>query len=225
MSTRLVFSSALAILLCFTTQSKADWVMDFGPGLSGDITTFSFTEDPPTGPGMTPGVLTENHTSGHQWVVDGKPGDPVRTANIRYEFSSLFNKIKGVAGADPNTLVQFSVPLASNANEGTFFIVGTAERASGQTYTFTDDSGGTPGDPNGDFEWRTSLSMADIASDDIIALNFDISFDYTGVVLAGLDQTFTFGGPGGLVAAPEPTSAAMIGCALVGLIARRRRRA
>ena len=194
--------------------------MDFGPGLSGDITTFSFTEDPPTGPGMTPGVVTENHTSGHQWVVDGKPGDPNRTANIRYEFPSL-NRF----GGRPSDFVRFSVPLASNANEGTFFIVGTAERVSGQTYTFTDDSGGTPGDPNGDFEWITSITTADLAADDIIALNFDIIFDYTGVVLAGADQTFTFGGPGGLVAAPEPTSAAMIGCALVGLIARRRRRA
>ena len=194
--------------------------MDFGPGLSGDITTFSFTEDPPTGPGMTPGVVTENHTSGHQWVVDGKPGDPERTANVRYEFPSL-NRF----GGGPDDVITISVPFSSNANEGTFFIVGTAERVSGQTYTFTDDSGGTPGDPNGDFQWITSITLADLAADDIIALNFDIIFDYTGIVLAGADQTFTFGGPGGLVAAPEPTSAAMIGCALVGLIARRRRRA
>ncbi|MGY8750145.1 MAG: PEP-CTERM sorting domain-containing protein, partial [Pirellulales bacterium] len=121
--------------------------------------------------------------------------------------------------------ITISVPLSSDANEGTFFIVGTAERVSGQTYTFTDDSGGTPGDPNGDFEWITSISMADLVTDDIVALNFEILFDYTGIVQAGTDQTFTFGGPGGLVAAPEPTSAAMIGCALVGLIARRRRRA
>ena len=65
--------------------------------------------------------------------------------------------------------------------------------------------------------------MADLAADDIVALNFEITYDHVSGV--GLNQIFTFGGPGGLIAAPEPTSAAMIGCALVGLIARRRRKA
>jgi hypothetical protein len=213
---KLIFSSAFAILLCFTSQSRADWVMDFGPGLAGGISNFSFTQ----GTNFT-GVLTENHTSGHQWVLDGRTGDPDKKANIRYEFPSLFNELTG--GSDSDDFVRFSVPLASNSSEGVFFVVGTAERASGGSYTFTNDSGGTPGDPNGDFEWITGITMADLAADDIVALNFEITFDY--VSGPGLNQSFTFGGPGGLIAAPEPTSAAMIGCALVGLIARRRRKA
>ena len=211
---KLIFSSAFAILLCFTSQSKADWVMDFGPGLSSGISNFSFTQ----GTNFT-GVLTTNHTTGHTWNLNGFTGDPDKKANIRYEFDNgLFEQIP-----DHPDNVRLSVPLASNSSEGEFFVVGTAERASGGSYTFTNDSGGTPGDPNGNFEWTTSITMADLAADDIVALNFEITFDYSGGL--GFEQVFTFGGPGGLIAAPEPTSAAMIGCALVGLIARRRRKA
>ncbi|MDE0938258.1 MAG: hypothetical protein OSA89_20315, partial [Mariniblastus sp.] len=203
---KLIFSSAFAILLCFTSQSKADWVMDFGPGLSSGISNFSFTQ----GTNFT-GVLATNHTTGHTWNLNGFTGDPDKKANIRYEFPSLFNQL--TKGSDADDFVRFSVPLASNSSDGEFFVVGTAERASGGSYTFTDDSGGTPGDPNGNFDWITGITMADLAADDIVALNFEITYDFVNG--PGLSQTFTFGGPGGLVAAPEPTSAAMIGCALV----------
>ncbi|MDB4372213.1 PEP-CTERM sorting domain-containing protein [Mariniblastus sp.] len=215
MINKLIFSLAFAILLCFTSQSKADWVMDFGPGLSSAVSSFSMTP----GANFT-GTLDINHSTGHTWTTTGVAGDPDKKVNIRYEFPSLIPKIGPFS---PEEVVSFAVPLASNSSEGVFSIVGTAERASGASYTFTNDSGGTPNDPNGDFEWITSITMTDLQADDIVALNFEITYDFGSG--PGLDQTFTFGGPGGLIAAPEPTSAAMIGCALVGLIARRRRKA
>jgi len=208
---------SLLILGGLGSQAEADWVMDFGPGLSSEVTSFSLLP----GSNFT-GALDTNHTTGHTWTLDGAALDPDRTANIRYEFPSLVS-ILSAQGAGANQLLKFAVPLGSNSSDGVFSVVGTAERVSGGSYTFTDDSGGTPDDPNGDFEWITSITMADLAADDIVALNFEITYDFTGGL--GFPQTFTFGGPGGLIAAPEPTSAAMIGCALVGLIARRRRKA
>ncbi|MDB4371241.1 PEP-CTERM sorting domain-containing protein [Mariniblastus sp.] len=220
---KLVFSSAFAILLCFTSQSKADWVMDFRPGLAlgtNGIDSFSFE----AGTNFT-GSLNVNHTTGHTWKLNGVVGDPDRTAIIRYEFPSLLTKLAGSAPVrNLDKFVSFAAPLTSDSSEGVFSIVGTAERVSGGSYTFTNDSGGTPGDPNGNYEWVTGITIADLAADDIVALNFEITFD-KGAGNFGFDQEFTFGGPSGLIAAPEPTSAAMIGCALVGLIARRRRKA
>lgn len=219
MINKLIFTSTVALLFCFTAPSKADWVMDFGPGLDGGVTNFSFTP----GSNFT-GTLDVNHNTGHTWTTTGKNLDPDKKAIIRYEFPSLLNEyLDGGIVNYPNAPLKLSVPLASNSNEGVFSIVGTAERASGASYTFTNDSGGTPGDPNGDFEWVTSITLADLADDDIVALNFEITYDF--VSGPGLNQTFTFGGAGGLIATPEPTSAAMIGCALLGLIARRRRKA
>ena len=225
---KIIFSSAFAILLCFTSHSKADFVMDFGPGLAPEIISggsFSFTGGESVETPSRPNSLVTNHTTGHVWTLSAVAGDQNRTATIRYEFPSLFNAIQGSGPVGhPDAFVDFSVPLASSSSEGVFSLVGTAERVSGASYTFTNDSGGTPDDPNGDFLWVTSITMADLAADDIVALNFDITFEKT-VGNTGLSQQFTFGGPGGLIAAPEPTSAAMIGCALVGLIARRRRKA
>ncbi len=220
---KLIFSSAFAILLCFTSQSKADWLMDFGPtGLSFKMDQNDFSFDP--GSNFT-GTLVTDHTAGHSWTLTGRDLDPDRTADIRYEFPSLLNNLDPNSIGNPNAPVSFWVNLDSDSNEGTFSLVGTAERASGGSYTFTNDSGGTPDDPNGNFGWVTDLTLSDLAADDITALNFEITFDYADGGTPGLDQTFTFGGPGGLIAAPEPTSAAMIGCALIGLIARRRRKA
>ena len=216
MINKLGFSLAIAFLLCFTSQSKADWYIDFaaGSGLSEHVTNFSFNP----GANFT-GTLGINHATGHTWTTNGVGGQPDSKATIRYEFQSLYDLIQPSV---PGDLVSFAVPLASDSSEGVFSIVGTAEREFGGSYTFTNDSGGTPLDPNGDFEWITGITLADLAADDIVALNFEITFDYGGGV--GLDQVFTFGGPKGLTAAPEPTSAVMIGCALVGLVARRRRK-
>ena len=215
MFNKLIFTSAVAFLFCFTSPSNADWVLDFGPGLDGGVSSFQFTADA--------GTVDVNHNTGHTWTTSGVDTSfPPQTATIRYEFPSLINELTGGIVNYPNAPIRFDVPLASNSSEGVFSVVGTAERASGAIYTFTNDSGGTPDDPNGDFEWITSITLADLAADDIVALNFEISYDFTGGF--GFDQTFTFGGAGGLIAAPEPTSAAMIGCALVGLVARRRRK-
>lgn len=215
MINKTLLALSLLTLISLGSQAKADWYMDFGPGLSSEVSSFSMTP----GANFT-GTLDINHTTGHTWTTTGLTGDPDKKVNIRYEFPSLSNLILPNV---PTDFVRFAVPLSSNSSEGVFFVVGTAERASGGSYTFTNDSGGTPSDPNGDFEWITSLTVADLATDDIVALNFEITYDF--VTGPGLNQTFKFGGPGGLIAAPEPTSAAMIGCALIGLIARRRRTA
>ena len=70
---------------------------------------------------------------------------------------------------------------------------------------------------------NTTRTMQQLQTNDIDAVEWTVS--YSGGGTLGFKNDFTFGNSLGLIAAPEPTSAAMIGCALIGLVARRRRRA
>lgn len=209
MINKIIISTVVLGLLSFGNRVNADWVMDFGPGLSDYNTSFAFTGD---------GTKVVDHTNGHSVTFTGPPA--VQTATIRYEFPSLYNWIKD--GSELTDEVRFSFDLATVQPEANFFFTGTAERASGgaNDVTFASEFFTTP--TSGNFEYLTGLTIADIQSDDITALEFDINFFFTNG--PGLNNTFTFGGSNGLVAAPEPTSAAMIGCALIGLVARRRRK-
>ena len=117
MFNKLIFTSAVAFIFCFTAPSKADWVMDFGPGLDGGVTNFSFT------PGSNfSGTLDVNHNTGHTWTTTGVDTSfPDETATIRYEFPSLINEITGGIVNHPNAPITFEVPLASNSSEGVIY--------------------------------------------------------------------------------------------------------
>jgi len=209
MINKILLSTFFLGLILLGNQAKADWVIDFGPGLNSGVTSFSFTGD---------GTKVVDHVNGHTATFTGPPA--VQSATIRYEFDGLYRWISN--GSDATDEVRFSFDLATSQPEANFFFQGTAERASGGANDVNFASEFFTAPTSGNFEYLTGLTIADIQSDDITALEFDINFFFTSG--PGLNNTFTFGGSNGLVAAPEPTSAAMIGCALIGLVARRRRK-
>lgn len=221
MINKILLSALLVGLLSFGSQAKADWVMDFGPstanpiadGLADSITGFSFTGD---------GSRSVNHISGHSVAFNHTSGTAVQSATIRYEFPSLYTEL--APGSDADDLVRFSFDVKTLQPESQFLLQGSVERASGgANYAVGSEIFFTNDNVDGNYEFLSDLTIADILADDVVALEFNITSIFTGG--PGFDNVFTFGGANGLVAAPEPTSAAMIGCALVGLIARRRRKA
>ena len=215
MINKTLFSALFIGSLLFGSQAKADWVMDFGPsGLSSGITSFSFTGE---------GSKTVDHTNGHSVVFDSVSPFQVQSAVIRYEFPSLYNQL--IIGSDATDEVRFEFDFGMTNPESQFVFQGFVERASGGAAESIGALNFTAGDnASGNTTFFTGLTIGDIQADDVTSLEFSILS--IGPFLPNGDaNTFTFGGPNGLVAAPEPTSAAMIGCALVGLIARRRRRA
>lgn len=154
------------------------------------------------------------------------------TATITYSFTnglrSLFaNSYTPVTSATP---VKFHIPIfLKNVTEGTFAV------SASQFFTDSVDNSNTIISPdassNSMLEINTGKTIGGLEANDLTAIQFN--FQYTGSFLGLSDQTMVLGGgsgvnPGGRVgsftAIPEPTSAAMIGCALVGLVARRRRK-
>ncbi|MDB4461626.1 PEP-CTERM sorting domain-containing protein [bacterium] len=210
-----VFSVALVSI----SQAKADYIVDFTgaglhPSVSRSIVNGGFS-GPDASVTTNPNslVFTTNHTGAS------------RTGSVRYDFDNGLNDfLGGLNASKPFSLVRFEVAMATSLQfgHGNFAITGRYfESGSSAGTVFSSfvnpDSGGAR------VIMETDVTMADLQVTDIDAVEWTVA--YTGGNTAGLTSSFTFGNSSGLIAAPEPTSAAMIGCALVGLIARRRRKA
>ena len=215
------FSSAVvfAVAFAFISQAKADYIVDFtGAGLHPKVTR-SIVNGGFSGPDASVStnpnslVFTTNHTGAS------------RTGSVRYDFDTGLNDfLGGLAFSQATEPVRFEVAMATTLQfgHGNFAITGRYfESGSSAGTVFSSfvnqDSGGAR------VIMETDVTMADLQVTDIDAVEWTVA--YTGGNTAGLTSSFTFGNSSGLIAAPEPTSAAMIGCALVGLIARRRRKA
>jgi hypothetical protein len=171
---------------------------------------------------------------GYEIAFD-KAGVALATATITYSFTNGLRSLfpgSYTGASKQSTPVLFHIPIfLKNVTEGTFTVSASQFFNSG-----TPNPVVTPISPSGTsnsmLEINTGKTIGGLETNDLTAIQFN--FEYTGSFLGLSDQTMILGGgsgvnPGGRVgsftAIPEPTSAAMIGCALVGLIARRRRKA
>jgi hypothetical protein len=216
------FSAAVVFAVAFAlnSQAKADYIVDFtGAGLHPNVSR-SINNGGFSGPDAS--VITNpnslvfetNHTGG-----------PDRTGSVRYDFDNgLKDFLGGLVYSKATAPVRFEVAMDTRLQfgHGNFAITGRYfESGSSAGTVFSSfvnpDSGGAR------VIMETDVTMADLQVTDIDAVKWTVA--YTGGFTTGLTSSFIFGNSSGLIAAPEPSSAAMIGCALVGLIARRRRKA
>ncbi|MDE0938177.1 MAG: PEP-CTERM sorting domain-containing protein, partial [Mariniblastus sp.] len=147
------------------------------------------------------------------------------TGSVRYDFDNGLNDfLGGLTYSLPSSEVRFEVAMDSTIapSGGNFVVTGRYfESGSGTGTVFSTLT--SPSSGGSRVVMYTGVTMNDLQTTDIDAVEWTVSFGGGGNI--GLQNVFTFGNSNGLIAAPEPTSAAMIGCALVGLIARRRRKA
>lgn len=204
------------LLFTFSTQARADFVtMDFVSGLNPDVTR-TINDGSFTGTSsITPNASNIEFTA----TSDGA----THTGSVRYDFDyGLFHFLGGLQSSQANLLVRFEVAMDSNVafTGGDFTVTGRYFNSGSSTGTVFSTL--TSPSSTGRLAMFTDRTMGELQTNDIDAVEWTVSFSGGGN--AGLNNTFTFGSTAGLIAAPEPTSAAMIGCALVGLVARRRRK-
>ncbi|MDA7925693.1 PEP-CTERM sorting domain-containing protein [bacterium] len=214
-----VFSVALVSI----SQSRADYIVDFtGAGLHPSVTrTIVVGDFTGTNPAI-PGSSLVTSSSNLLWVAED---GGTRTGSVRYDFNNGLNDfLGGLNASKPFSLVRFEVAMD------------TTIRSGGGQYSITGryfDTGATTGTVFSTLSnvqsggqrvvMNTTRTMQQLQTNDIDAVEWTISYSGGGSV--GFKNDFQFGNSLGLIAAPEPTSAAMIGCVLVGLVARRRRKA
>jgi len=218
MSKNLNVSALFCVLtFVFSAQARADFVtMDFVSGLDPSLTRTINAGDF-TGTSS----ITSNANNIFFSATDT---GPAKTASVRYDFTNGLNDfLGGLTYSQPNLLVRFEVAMDTDI------------RSAGGAYTITGryfNSGSTTGtvfstltspSSSGRIVMNTDRTMGELQTNDIDAVEWTVSYNGAGSI--GFQNDFTFGSSAGLIAAPEPTSAAMIGCALVGLVARRRRKA
>ena len=220
---------SLSFLICvlvfvFSSQANADFVtMDFVTGTNPNVTRTIVGGD---FTGTSPGAGSYRVTSASDilWVAED---GGTRTGSVRYDFGNGLNDfLGGLTYSQPNLLVRFEVAMDTTIRSlagggGQFTITGRIFDTGATTGTVFStltnvQSGGQR------VVMNTTRTMQDLQTNDIDAVEWTIS--YSGGGSLGFKNDFTFGNSLGLIAAPEPTSAAMIGCALVGLVARRRRK-
>ena len=213
------------VTLASISELKADYIVDFTPdGLHPNVTRSivvgDFTGTNPASAGSS--LVTSS--SNLLWVAED---GGTRTGSVRYDFANGLNDfLGGLTYSQPNLLVRFEVAMDTTIRSlagggGQFTITGRIFDTGATTGTVfstltTVQSGGQR------VVMNTTRTMQDLQTNDIDAVEWTIS--YSGGGSLGFKNDFTFGNSLGLIAAPEPTSAAMIGCALVGLVARRRRK-
>ena len=211
------------VTLAPISELKADYIVDFTPdGLHPNVTRSivvgDFTGTNPASAGSS--LVTSS--SNLLWVAED---GGTRTGSVRYDFANGLNDfLGGLTDSKPFSLVRFEVAMDTtirSSASGQFTITGryfdTGATTGTVFSTLTNvQSGGQR------VVMNTTRTMQDLQTNDIDAVEWTIS--YSGGGSLGFKNDFTFGNSLGLIAAPEPTSAAMIGCALVGLVARRRRK-
>lgn len=205
------------VLLAFSGQARADFVtMDFvsgtNPLVTRTINTGSFTG--------TSSIVANASNLEFNAVSDGL----THTGSVRYDFNNgLFDFLGGLTYSQATSPVRFEVAMDSNVafTGGDFTVTGRYFNSGSSTGTVFSGPLTSP-TSTGRLVMFTDRTMGELQTNDIDAVEWTVSFSGGGN--AGLTNTFTFGSTAGLIAAPEPTSAAMIGCALVGLVARRRRK-
>ena len=225
---RKILSASVVLLavLSLSSQSKADYIVDFtsaglNPSVTRSIVVGNFTG---TNPGL-PGSSLVTSSSNLLWVAED---GGTRTGSVRYDFTNgLYDFLGGpktYPQPNPNSFVRFEVAMDTTIRSGAsgqFTITGRYFDAGATTGTvFSTLTNVQSGGQNVVME--TTRSMQDLATTDIDAVEWTIS--YSGGGSLGFKNDFRFGNSLGLIAAPEPTSAAMIGCALLGLVSRRRRK-
>jgi hypothetical protein len=209
-------------VLALSSQAKADYIVDFtGAGLHPGVTR-TINGGDFTGTSAGSGSYRLVNSSNIFWSAED---GGTRTGSVRYDFTNGLNDfLGGLAASKPFSLVRFEVAMD------------TTIRTAGGQYTITGryfDSGASVGTVFSTLTnvqsagqrvvMNTTRTMQQLQTNDIDAVEWTVS--YSGGGTLGFKNDFTFGNSLGLIAAPEPTSAAMIGCALIGLVARRRRRA
>jgi hypothetical protein len=219
---KLSLSSMICVLLfAFSGQTNADFVtMDFVSGINTNVTRSivdgGFTGSDATVDDTNPNFIafTTNHTGAS------------RTGSVRYDFNNGLNDfLGGLTYSQSSSKVRFEVAMRTDLEfgHGDFAITARYFESGAGVGTVFGSTLVNPNSGGARIIMETNVTMADLQTTDIDAVEWTIA--YTGGNTAGLTSSLVFGNNNGLIAAPEPTSAAMIGCALIGLVAGRRRRA
>ena len=212
-----IYSLFCVLLFTFSGQANADFViMDFVSGLNPNVTKTINN-------GNFTGTSTVTSNANNIFFSATDTNGP-QTASVRYDFNNgLFDFLGGLTYSQATSPVRFEVAMDSNVafTGGDFTVTGRYFNSGSSTGTVFSGPLTSP-TSTGRLVMFTDRTMGELQTNDIDAVEWTVSFSGGGN--AGLTNTFTFGSTAGLIAAPEPTSAAMIGCALVGLVARRRRK-
>lgn len=209
--------ASLFVLTIFSSQSNADYIVDFTgvglhPKVSKSINTGSYTGT----------SFVQSNANNIFFSATDTGGS--KTASVRYDFTNGLNDfLGGLKHSQSNLLVRFEVAMDTNIRSAGGAITVTGRYFNSGSSTGTVFSTLTNPDSVGRQVMYTDRTMGELQTNDIDAVEWTVSYNGAGSI--GFQNDFTFGSSGGLIAAPEPTSAAMIGCALVGLVARRRRKA
>ena len=210
-------STLAFVTLILSAPSNADYIVDFtAAGLHPKVTKTINAGD------FTGTSFVQSNSSNILFSATDFNG--VQSGSVRYDFTNGLNDfLGGLQHSQANLLVRFEVAMdtAVQSAGGAFTVTGRYFNSGSSTGTVFSTL--TSPDSIGRQVMFTDRTVGELQTNDIDAVEWTVTYNGAGTI--GFQNNFTFGSTAGLIAAPEPTSAAMIGCALVGLVARRRRKA
>jgi len=215
-------STLAFVTLILSAPSNADYIVDFtAAGLHPDVS--KTINNISMGSGGSSVVTNPSNISFTAIDTEG-----VQSASVRYDFANGLNSfLGGLQYSESFSLVRFEVAMDTSfqtaaASGPAFSVTGRYFNSGSSTGTTFSTLNFTPSSTPGIQVMYTDRTMGELQTNDIDAVEWTVTYNGAGTI--GFSNNLTFGSTAGLIAAPEPTSAAMIGCALVGLVLRRRRK-